>query len=236
MQRKYNPSKKLNPLISEIGISKHFSKHSKEIDDTVKFRREMNNEVLEELARIHTKDNQRDYEKKETIVLVHPFYFMHDKKYLNKKTTKEFDKYYKKLEFVLRNSYPNFSLVLYDSYLNYVARTGKLAEKGYFDKIIFSEQDSGITMNKLELTYFNKKKIFVGGLYNGGCIGKAITEIRENSIPRKIRAIKDLILEDISLNEKSIRSKKIYDRFSKRVRTTTVENLFEEKFEMLFGK
>lgn len=227
MREKYRPFKKSNNLLSKVGISDYFSLHSKEINNTVKYRRILNNPILEKLAIDHSKKEERKKDSKSTIVLVHPFYFMHDKKYLTKKTRKDFEEYTKKLDFVLDNSYKDFSLVLYDSYLSYIARTGKLAEKGYFDKILFSNQDSGEPINKHELNYFNKKIVYVAGLYNGDCLSRAITEIKENSVSRKVKAIKDLILEPIFFENKSLKSKKIYDRWGKKVKSVRINDLID---------
>jgi hypothetical protein len=231
MKDKYKTFKKPDNLLSKVGISNYFSLYSKEINDTVKYRRILNNPILEKLAIDHSKVEERKNENKSIIVLVHPFYLMADKKKLNEKTLKDFNDYFEKLNFVLHNSYPNFSLVLYDSHLGYLSKTGKLAEKGCFDKIFFSEQDSGKPVNKQELNYFNKKKVFVGGVYNGGCLSRAITEIRENSIPKKIRSIKDLVLEPIIFQNKKLKPKKIYDRWGKKVKsvkTNDILNILEE--------
>lgn len=229
---RHKPIIKSDTLISKIGISEYFSKHSSEINETVKLRRTLKNPILIKLAEDHANDYQLNYEKKETIVLVCPFQFMQDKKYLNERTRKDFNKYYEKLNFVLNNSNPDFSLVLYDSYLNYLTRTGKLVEEGHFDKVIFSEQLDGFLINNFGIKeYFENKKIFIGGLYNQSFIGKAITEIKENSSPKRVRGIRDLILEKISLDKNSIKSRRIYDRWGKKVRTVTVEDLFEDKFE-----
>jgi hypothetical protein len=214
-------------LLPNVGISDCFSLHSKEINETVKYRRILDNPVLEKLAIGHAKKEEKQNEKKSAIVLVHPFYLMKDKKKLNEKTLKDLNEYFEKLNFVLYNSYPNFSLVLYDSYLGYLSRTGKLAEKGYFDKIFFSEQDTGFPINKYELNYFNKKKVFLGGSYNGKHLSKAITSIKENSVPRKIKGIKDLVLEPIIFENKSLKPKKIYDRWGKKLKVIYLKDLFD---------
>jgi len=227
MHKKFPSIEKKANLLSKVGISDYFSMHSHEINQTVKYRRIFDNAVLEKLAIDHSKREERKKEKNSTIVLVHPFYLMKDKKNLNEKTIKDFNDYFEKLNFVLHNSYYEFSLVLYDSYLSYLSRTAKLAEKGCFDKIFFSEQDSGFPKNKHKLNYFNKKKVFIGGLYNGFQLAKAITSIKENSTCKKIRGIKDLILDPIIFQNKTMKPKKIYDRWGKKVRSVCLSDLLD---------
>ncbi|NCN86361.1 hypothetical protein GW932_00865 [archaeon] len=223
---KHRTIKKPDNLFSNVGVDDAFREDYKEIFETSKFKRELTNPILIEKAITHAKQEERGYENKNTIVLVHPFHFLNHKL--------DFSKYQKKLEFVLKNSYPDFSLVLYESYLDYLGKTAKLATQGCFDKIIFSKQDSGFPINEFELIYFNDKFVYVAGLYNGGCIGTTLTEITENSTSRKIRAIKDLILNDPAISKDKINPKKIYDRWSNKAKTTTLSDLFEDKYEMNF--
>lgn len=140
----------------------------------------------------HSKKYSKDFEFKNCLVLVHPYYAKLKKE--EDLSRKEFKTYYSNLKKIWKPK-KDLSLVLYEDPESYAKKTSELVKEGIFDKVIFSEDSSGRPHSIWDLSYFNNKNVFIGGLYNGQCLYEAIREIFENSTVKKITPIKELVMD-----------------------------------------
>lgn len=163
--------------------------------------------TLFENCKRHADDYEKPIESDTLFTLVHPFY-MH---LCNMRRVEEYslqedaDRYLDRLKSFLSklekipSRSDSLGVVLFDTAHHYAAVTSRLVEEGLVDKVIFTEFGVGNPKDLNELQLLKDKTIYVAGGYNNKCLLGAIYDLsRKVKDPRKIFALRDLILDSPS--------------------------------------
>jgi len=141
----------------------------------------------------HALKNSKDKNLENCLVLIHPYHCELAGEYMSK--IQEFSQYKNRLKKIF-NSKKDISLILFEEPENYFKFTYNLVEKNFFDKVIFTNGSSGEPYRNNEIDYFENKNIFAGGMYNGLCLSRAITEIKKKVHIEKIFPIREICLNN----------------------------------------
>jgi len=174
-------------------------------------------EHISQYAKPTTSDN--------VIGITHPFYlFLSQFDVLSDDTKPDAVEYLDKLMKLLHSDLPRkkVNLVLFETLHHYAAASSLLLEQGLVDQIVLTEYDHGNIFDGNEydrdnLGILERKKMFMGGGYNGRCLGTTIHEIMNRfrittGVGRDFFTIRDLILNPPGKKAITLKPSTIYRR------------------------
>ena len=144
----------------------------------------------------HAGSLMRPVEADRVIALVHPLcLFLNERELLAGGKEKEAHQYLDRLMLLLNNKPEGFGVVLFEMAQHYAAATSLLAEQGLIDQVAFTIYLEGQPMDHSAISNLRHKEVFIGGAYNGLCLGKLIDKITKDVPAEKIYALTDIIVE-----------------------------------------
>lgn len=150
----------------------------------------------------HSKKYEQQICKKNIIALTHPLYMhyshMHTLDFEQKEQANVYLERFQKFISLAPELKKDFDFILFETVHHYAAGTSLLLEEGIFNKVVFTQFDTGYFMDSNSLEDIGKANWFLGGGYNARCFLQSTIQILENSYNGRVGsefiAIKDLIL------------------------------------------
>jgi len=155
---------------------------------------------LLETSREHAKTYARLINAEQVLMITHPLYMhlSHMDKIKNFKIMKEATLYKENLFNVLEanKSKRKLNVIFLETVHHYAAATSLLLETGLIDRVIFTEYDEGIPLEKNELMVLKDRKLFFGGGYNSLCLNDSLTSLQNLiDVRNESFAVRDLIIK-----------------------------------------
>ena len=149
-------------------------------------------------CREHADEHEKFERGENVIMLTHPFYLYlaHMDEIKCDNIRSELDEYLNNLMGLLNSDRDKskMSVVALDMVHHYASTTSLLLERGLVDKVIFTEYDYGVPLDKDELAMFGKGDVFFAGGYNDKCLKDSIKLMEERMSSGNIWAIEELVL------------------------------------------
>ncbi len=154
--------------------------------------------LLERCA-YHASSHAKPLTKKDTVILVHPFY-MHLSNWkgvVRKNNEEEAKTYLQKVLTLLQSQKvaKKVNRVVFETVHHYTSMTSFLVEQGFIDRVLFTQYDNGTLLFPQEVDRVKNTHLFFGGGYVKSCLKSGIDECVDRNIPHEqLHAISDICI------------------------------------------
>jgi hypothetical protein len=158
----------------------------------------------------HSKKNNTNLNNPSSIVLVHPFYlFLSGQNFLKyPNTISDADNYLKSLKKLINNvNRDKYDIILLDTIHHYASTSSLLLEKNLVSKVVFTEFDNGLPLEKKDVKDLFSKKNYFAGSYNYLCFSDSLEFFYNHVFYNDIFVIPDSIINSPLEYKKRIKPK-----------------------------